>query len=157
MAKLTVLGIGNVLMRDEGIGVRLMEAVRDERPWPVEVEFIDGGAGGLNLLHIIEEAHRLVVFDAADMGLEPGQARVVVPEQVIQENLDDRISLHRIPFIETLKLAQQFFRRPPTSILAVQVQSVEYGRELSSALQAALPELAQKGIELIDRTLKEPS
>ena len=81
MSHLTVLGIGNILMRDEGVGVRLMEAVRDARPWPGEVEFIDGGVGGLNLLNIIEEAARLVVFDAADMGLPPGQAWVIAPSR----------------------------------------------------------------------------
>ena len=66
-AEVLILGVGNLLVGDEGVGVRLMEAVRDARPWPGEVEFIDGGVGGLNLLNIIEEAARLIVFDAADI------------------------------------------------------------------------------------------
>ena len=64
MAKLTVLGIGNLLMRDDGVGVRLLEAVRNARAWLTDVEFIDGGAGGLNLLGVIglspETLHQLL-------------------------------------------------------------------------------------------------
>lgn len=153
MAALTVLGIGNILRRDEGVGVRLMEAVRDRGGWPAEVEFIDGGVGGLNLLTIIEQAQRLIVFDAADMGLPPGEWRIIQPEQVEIEDLSDRVSLHRMPFIETLRLCEQYSRRPPTAILAIQPAELEYGRELSPALQAAMPALVQAGAAMVAQAL----
>ena len=150
MAKLTVLGIGNILLRDEGVGVRLMEAVRDARDWPADVEFVDGGVGGLNLLHIIEEAGRLVVFDAAEMGLPPGQARVIVPEQVADDDATGRLSMHEVPFIETLRLCERFSRRPPTTILAIQPAIVEHGRELSEQIIAAFEDLKRQATELIE-------
>ena len=149
MESLTILGIGNILMRDEGVGVRLMEAVRDARTWPGEVEFIDGGVGGLNLLNIIEEAARLIVFDAADMGLPPGQARVIAPEQVMDEDATGRLSMHEAPFIETLRLCEQFSRRPPTTILAIQPAVIERGRELSEPILAAFDGLKRQAIELV--------
>jgi hydrogenase maturation protease len=155
MATLTVLGIGNILMRDEGVGVRLMEAVRDAREWPCDVEFIDGGVGGLNLLNIIEEAHRLIVFDAADMGLPPGEARVIAPEQVMDEDAAGRLSMHEVPFIETLRLCERFFRRPPTTILAIQPAAVEHGRELSGQIIATFDKLKQRGIDLVMSIMKE--
>jgi len=153
MATLTVLGIGNILRRDEGVGVRLMEAVRDVGGWPADVEFIDGGVGGLNLLTIIEQAQQLIVFDAADMDLPAGQWRIIQPEQVLLEDLSDRVSLHRMPFIETLRLCKQYFRSPPTAILAIQPAELEYGLSLSPALQAAMPMLAQAGVAMVAQEL----
>ncbi len=119
MANLTVLGIGNILMMDEGIGVRLLEAVRDARAWPADVEFIDGGVGGLSLVAVVEEAQRLILFDAAEMRLPPGEARVIDPSQIADDQAA-LVSLHEVPFVQTLRLCEQFSRRPPTTILAIQ-------------------------------------
>ncbi len=151
MARLTVLGIGNVLMQDEGVGVRVMEAVRDGRGWPDTVEFIDGGAGGMNLLNVIEAAERLVVFDSAEMNLPPGEWRVVTPQQVCDVPADHRASLHDVPFMETLTLTARFFHRPEdVRILAIQPKTVDYGRELTPELSAALPKIAAAGARLVE-------
>ena len=147
---LTVLGLGNTLMSDEGVGVRLMEAVRDARDWPADVEFVDGGAGGLNLLSVIERAERLLVFDAAEMHLAPGEHRVVRPEQLTDDTPPHRVSMHDVSFAEVLSLAGQFFRRPDdVTIMAVQPKTVDYGRELSPELTAAMPRLVEAACELV--------
>ena len=149
MARLTVLGIGNVLMQDEGVGVRLLEAVQ-RAGWPDDVEFVDGGVGGLNLLLVIERAERMIVFDAANMGLAAGEFRIVRPEQVVQEDASGRLSLHDMPFIETLKLCEQFSRRPgDITILAIQPKVVDYGLPLSSEIIAAMPKLTAAATELV--------
>jgi hydrogenase maturation protease len=153
MAKLTVLGLGNILMSDEGVGVRLVEAVRDARSWPADVEFIDGGVGGLGLMTAIEEANRLVVFDAAEMHLAPGESRVVTPGQLAAPDASARLSLHDVSFTETLRLCESFSRLPAVvRILAIQPKTVAFGRELSPDLRAAMPRLIQEGVELVERT-----
>ena len=155
MAQLTVLGIGNILMRDEGVGVHLLPAVRDARPWPADVEFIDGGAGGLNLLNVIEEASRMVVFDAADLRLPPGECRVISPEQVCADTAG-RMTMHDMPFLETLQLCGQFSRRPAVvRILAIQPKVVDHGRTLSDELTAAMPALLRAAVELVEREVAE--
>jgi hydrogenase maturation protease len=156
MAKLTILGIGNILMRDEGIGVRILEPLRAARPWPAGVEFIDGGVGGLNLLTVIEAAEAMVVLDAAEMNLPAGEVRVISPEQVARECSQGRLSLHEAPFVETLRLCEQFSRRPGVvRILAVQPGAVEYGRELSQALSARLDGIVQAAAELVADTWRQ--
>ncbi len=153
MNKLTVLGLGNILMRDEGIGVLLMEKVRDSLDWP-DVEFIDGGVGGLGLMSVIEQAQRLIVFDAAEMGLPPGSVRVIAPEQLRDDDAG-RMSMHDVSFAEVLRLCGQFFTAPQTvRILAIQPAVVDYGRKLSDELSAALPELIAAGTNLIKETLR---
>ena len=151
MAGLTVLGIGNVLMRDDGVGIRLMEAVRDARRWPDDVEFVDGGAGGMGLLNLIEQAERLVVFDAADLGLSPGAWRVVRPEQLADDVPAGRVGLHDLRFVETLRLCEKLLRRPPTVLLAIQPAEVDYGRELSGPVRAAFERLVRAGVELVGK------
>ena len=150
MAELTVLGIGNILMRDEGVGVRVMERARDARDWPAEVEFIDGGAGGLNLLNVLEAAERLIVFDSAEMKLKPGEHRIVAPRQVCDEPAEHRASLHDVPFMETLTLCGRFLHRPEdVKIFAIQPAVVDYGRELSDELKAAMPAIVAAAVELV--------
>jgi len=150
MARLTVLGIGNILMRDDGVGVRVMEAVRDSRRWPGTIEFIDGGAGGLNLLNVLEAAERLIVFDSADMKLTPGEFRAVTPQQVCEQPAEHRATMHDVPFMETLTLCAQFLHKPEeVKILAIQPAVVDYGRELSDELKAAMPAIVRAGVELV--------
>ncbi len=153
--KLTVLGIGNILMRDDGVGVRVMEAVRDSRDWGDQVEFVDGGAGGLGLMPIIESARRLLVLDAADMGLEAGEVRTIAPEQVANSS-EGRISLHDAPFIETWRLCRQFFTAPPATLLAIQAADVNYGRDLSPVLAGRMTDLTRAASEIVEAILAEP-
>ena len=149
MATLTVLGIGNILMRDEGIGVRLMEAVRDARDWPSDVEFIDGGAGGLSLLNVIESAERLVVFDAAEMQLVPGECRTFSPEDLAADRPGGRITMHDVSFLEALELCERFSRRPPTVIFAIEPKTVEFGRQLSDELSSAFDRLVEAAVTCV--------
>jgi hydrogenase maturation protease len=156
MAGLTVLGIGNILMRDEGVGVRLLEALRQARAWPADVEFVDGGVGGLGLLGVIEQADRLVVLDAADMHLPPGSVRVIGPDQLAAEPAEGRLSLHQMPLSETLRLCeQQLGRRADVRIMAIQADRVEPGLKLSDALASRMDDLVREGVELIEQCLKD--
>ncbi|MHC4983423.1 MAG: hydrogenase maturation protease [Planctomycetota bacterium] len=151
MAKLTVLGLGNILMQDEGVGVRVMEAVRDSRDWPDTIEFIDGGAGGMNLINVLEAAEKLVVFDSAEMKLDPGEYRVIAPQQVRGPAPEHRATMHDVPFIEALTLVGRFLHRPQdVKILAIQPDSTGYGRGLSDRLEAAMGSIVQAAVELLE-------
>lgn len=147
MSPLTVLGIGNILMRDEGIGVHLVRALEAARAWPAVVEFVDGGVGGLNLLTVLERAQRLLVLDAAQMHLAPGEFRIIKPEQVSSDGGQERLSLHELPFIETLEMARNYAQCPDdVTIFAIQPARIEYGTTLSDELQAGFKTLLQAAI-----------
>ena len=150
MAELTVLGIGNILMQDEGVGVRLLEDIQQKRDWPESIEFVDGGAGGLNLLNVIESAKKMVVFDAAEMNLAPGEFRVITPAQIVDEPTDHRISMHDEPLTETLKLCEQFSHRPETiKIFVVQPEVVDFGMALTPTIKAVFDKLADAAEKLV--------
>jgi len=70
--KILVLGIGNIFWADEGFGVRCVEEMHRRYEMPDNVELMDGGTQGLYLVQHVQEAERLLVFDAVDYGLTPG-------------------------------------------------------------------------------------
>jgi hydrogenase maturation protease len=143
-------------MQDEGIGVRVMEGLRDSRLWPAHVEFIDGGVGGLGLMNIIESAARLLVIDAAQMGLHAGEFRFVTPEQLAEDGDRHQLSLHDMPFGQTLDLCRQFLRAPSdVRIMAIQPGVASHGTSLSPTLSGAMGKLVQAAsgalAEMIDK------
>ena len=145
---LVVLGLGNVLSGDDGIGVRLVNAI-SETPLP-SVECIDAGVAGLRLLNLLEEIPAILAIDSAQMDLEPGAFRWIRPGQISKEQSGNKFSLHDLGFAQTLAMAEQFFSRPATVILAIQPETVEQSDQLSATLQDAFPQLLnelQKALE----------
>ena len=70
--KICVVGLGNLLLKDEGVGVHAVEALKGKYDFPEEVCLLDGGTLGLDLLHLIEGMDRVLFVDAVDLKREPG-------------------------------------------------------------------------------------
>lgn len=139
-----IIGVGNPLMGDDGIGIRAIELLQNEA-LPQSVELIDGGCGGLNLLPLFTDCRQLIIIDAADFGADAGRIRVL-------KNCD----LHRIPILpprqsghqfglaEILRLAQKLTSMPPLNLYLMQIKSCQPNSGLSSQVTAVLPDLIQK-------------
>ena len=133
-----VLGIGNLLWADEGFGVRAVEAFARRYLCEERVTIMDGGTQGLYLLPHVQEASRLVVFDAIDYGLEPGTMKVITDDEVPAYMGAKQMSLHQTGFQDVLaaaKLTGQY----PDSLVLIGVQPVElkdYGGSLREAVRA---------------------
>ena len=78
MEQIIILGLGNILYGDEGFGVLLAQRLYAHWDFPENVEVVDGGTQGQTLLTFVERADRLLVLDAVDFGLEPGEIAAVV-------------------------------------------------------------------------------
>ena len=85
----TLIGLGNLLMRDEGVGVQAVRAIEERYEMPPGVEIVDGGTSGLDLLPYIEGRDRVLFVDAVNFGKEPGYIEVLenreIPGSVRQE------------------------------------------------------------------------
>jgi len=158
MAELTVLGVGNLLLRDEGVGVHVLRALQQRCDDP-RLELIDGGAAGLGLLNVIERSNRLLIIDAARMGLAPGQWRSFSPSQVRErspaggEKKPAGLSLHDCAILEVLMMVERFGRLPPTTILGIEPELIEHGTELSPTLAANMQRYVQAAMKLIEQLL----
>jgi hydrogenase maturation protease len=142
-----ILGLGNPLRGDDGIGPRVIEEVT-RRGLPEGVSSLDGGIAGLDLLNVLEGWKRVVVVDAADVGREPGQFLRFTPDQARFVEAEDSFSLHHAGLGEVLALADVLGQTlPELTIFGVQPASVGWGQGLSPAVEAALPALTDAVLE----------
>ena len=151
-----ILGIGNLLWADEGFGVRAVEAMNERWRFPDHVRLLDGGTQGLYLIQHVQEARRLIVFDAIDYGLTPGTMKIILNDEVPMYLGAKKMSLHQTGFQEVLACARLTGHYPDELVL-IGVQPVElddFGGSLRSevkariepALDAALEWLARWGV-----------
>jgi hydrogenase maturation protease len=135
-----VLGIGNLLWADEGFGVRAAEEFSRRYTCDERVTVMDGGTQGLYLLPHVQDASRLVVFDAIDYGLAPGTMKVILDEEVPSYMGAKQMSLHQTGFQDVLAAAR-LTGHYPRSLVLIGVQPVElkdYGGSLREPVRAQL-------------------
>lgn len=138
--KPVVLGLGNPLFQDEGLGIHMIHQLMQDGI-NEQAEFIDGGTDALALLGVIEEAEHLLVIDAIDGDYPPGTIRQLAGEE-IPLLVTGRMSVHQIGFQEVLALAGLRGKLPAHIVLlGVQPQSLDWGTELSPPVASALPYL----------------
>ncbi|WP_062789301.1 HyaD/HybD family hydrogenase maturation endopeptidase [Aquitalea pelogenes] len=139
-AHITIMGLGNLLWADEGFGVRAAEQLFARYQLPANVDVVDGGTQGLLLLPYVEEADRLILFDAIDFGLTPGTLKVYRDDAVPAYLTAKKMSLHQTGFSEVLALADLKGNLPGQIVLiGVQpVQLEDYGGSLTEPVRAQL-------------------
>jgi hydrogenase maturation protease len=150
-----ILGLGNPLRGDDGIGPRVIEELA-RRGLPEGVSSLDGGTGGLDLLNVLEGWERVVIVDAADVGREPGQFVRFKPEQARFVETAAPHSLHHAGLGEALALANALGQSlPEMTIFGVQPARIDWGQGLSPAVEAAIPALADAVLEESTGSLPE--
>lgn len=146
-----VLGLGNVLLKDEGVGVRTVERLQAEYTFPDEVTLLDGGTLGLNLLADVEAASRIIIVDAVKAGLPPG-ALVRLQDDEVPAFLGPKVSPHQVGLQDLLALAQLRGHMPPEIVLwGVQPWQLEPGLDLSPAVAAQVGPLARRVVDELER------
>jgi hydrogenase maturation protease len=133
-----VLGLGNTLNRDEGLGVHAAARLAERLPATVDVEIIDGGTLGLNLLPIVEESSHLLLLDAADAGQPPGTV-IELAKDEIPLYTGVKLSQHQVTFQEVLGLANFRGKLPEhLHLIAVQPEDISIGVDLSTTVEAVM-------------------
>jgi hydrogenase maturation protease len=139
-----VLGIGNILLRDEGVGCHVVHAL--ERISLPDVKLIDGGTCP-DVLHFLEDADKLVIVDAVKGGGRPGQIYRFHLEDITLEQ-KPFLSLHDVGLVDSLMLMRLWHNISETVIIGVEPREINWGLELS-------PELQEKMPQIIDAILSE--
>lgn len=143
MAAVTlVLGLGNIIMADDGVGPRVIDYVAQQGQLPDDVELLDGGTLGLDLLPRLENVRRLIIVDAVETGQVPGTLVRLTGDEVPQA-LETKLSPHQMGLKDLLAVARLMDQLPDEIILiGVQPASIEMVAELSPQVTACLPQLA---------------
>jgi hydrogenase maturation protease len=149
-APVLVLGVGNLLLRDEGVGVRVVQELQNAA-LPPGVEVFDGGTAGFDLIDAISGRRKVIVIDALDGDCEPGTILRLRAEELMAADRP-ALSLHDVGLLEALALARQLGEAPTEMVIfAVQPADLSCGLELSPKIRARVPEL----IDLVLTELKD--
>ncbi len=145
-----VLGLGNILNMDEGVGVHALTALAQTRPGPTApLEFVDGGALGLNLLPLVEACSHLLVLDAINAERSPGSL-IELRGEDIPLYAGVKLSQHQITFQEVLGIASFRGKLPPRlHLLGLQPADLAMGIGLSPVAAAAMPQLLARAAEVL--------
>lgn len=130
-----VLGLGNILMQDEGIGVRVVEQLRKDYEFPQEVEVLDGGTAGMALYEHVVDRDYLIVIDAVKTG-QPAGTIVTLENDEVPAFLQNRVSPHQLALsdiLATLKIAGE--KVPTVIVMGVEPLSLQVGLEMSDVVR----------------------
>jgi hydrogenase maturation protease len=138
-----ILGLGNVLRGDDGAGPAVIEWL-EQRALPAEVEAVDGGTAGLDIVSTLMGHERAIIVDAANVGRAPGEWARFTPDAARLKDNDTALSLHSAGLAEALALGAALKVLPREIIIyGVQPKSVDWRPQLSAEVQAAVTEIGQ--------------
>ena len=153
--KVLVLGVGNLVMGDDGVGIRVVQQLQREYSFPRSVELVDGGTLGLDLLPVLEGRSHLIMVDAVETGKEPGTCVRLAGEE-LPIALETKLSPHQMGLKDLLSVARLMGQSPGEMVLiGVQPGSIQMGTEMTREVSlqvesmkgAVLKELTAFGVQ----------
>ena len=142
-----VLGMGNILLEDEGLGIRALEALAKRYEWPDTVELLDGGTTGMGLLDDISGRQHLLVLDAVQTGDEPGTL-VRLRDDQVPVYFGLRVTPHQLGLSDVLATLQLSGEAPAAvTVLGLVPYSLELTLELSPVIAERLDSLVEAAVD----------
>jgi hydrogenase maturation protease len=144
----TILGLGNILLTDEGIGVHTVNEFQRRYAVPDYVEIVDGGAAGLDLIPFIEGREKVLMVDAVNFDREPGYVDIL-ENDAIPAKITTKASMHHLGLMDVLSIVKMTGNFPKQlCLIGIQPKSLELGLDMT-------PEIWDKKEALIERVLKK--
>jgi hydrogenase maturation protease len=147
--KTTILGVGNELLSDEGIGIHTVKELQ-KRDFPPNIEVLEGGTDGFGLLNIITSTDHLIVIDSLKGGGEPGS--------IYRFHIDDapscpdmfKTSVHQIGILEVINLSSLIGNTPDTVVIGVEPKELKTGMSLSPEIKRRIPRIIELVLKEVD-------
>ena len=150
--RILVLGVGNLLLSDEGVGVHVAQRMMTMH-MPPEVQVVEGGTDGFGLVNVITEADRMILIDAVKGGGQPGSIYRFEIEDCPPFPDIFKTSVHQISILEVINLSSLIGTTPRTTIIGVEPASIEMGMNLSPAVAAKVPAIIRMVREEVEKSL----
>ena len=136
--KMLVLGVGNLLLSDDGVGIHAVQALREDG-WPENVHIVDGGTFTQDIFHILEGYDSLLVLDIVHCGGAPGELFLFEEADLYQDE-KQRLSLHDIDLLDSLRMAGMVGKRPLMRVLGMEPKNYgDWSMELTPEAAKAFP------------------
>jgi hydrogenase maturation protease len=150
--RILVLGVGNLLLSDEGVGVHVAQRMMTMN-MPPEVRVVEGGTDGFGLVNVITEADRMILIDAVKGGGQPGSIYRFEIEDCPPYPDIFKTSVHQISILEVINLSSLIGSTPRTTVIGIEPACMEMGMELSPAVAAKVPRVIEMIKEEVEASL----
>ncbi|MDT8300804.1 MAG: hydrogenase maturation protease [Sedimentisphaerales bacterium] len=151
MKPILIICLGNPLMRDEGIGIRLASELVVHLAENPHVEVMDLGTGGLSVMHAIDGREKIIFVDCAIMGQTPGLICRFTPGQVSSKKIRMRYSLHEGDLLNTIELSRRLGECPEDLVIfGIEPKEISDGQGLTSELENNIPQYVQTILKELD-------
>lgn len=149
MEQITILGVGNILMKDEGFGVRVVEELLRQYSFPEHVQVLDGGTLGMELLRFLIGTDKLILVDAVSGGLPPGSFYQFNHDEV-KAYFKEKVSMHELGIQDVLGV-MEVLEKPAKEIriLGIQPLTIEVGLELTPIVAEAVDLVVEKLLAIL--------
>jgi len=146
--KTLILGLGNILLMDEGIGVHVVSELKKQK-LPEDVEIIDGGTAGMDLLSFVKNVQKLIIIDAIRLKKRPGSIYCLRPYEM--EFTAPQFSLHQVGVLEILSTAKKLHCLPEdTTIIGVEPKEIDWGLDLTAEVKETIPYIVNMVLEKVN-------
>lgn len=130
-SSIAIIGLGNILLKDEGVGVHVANAVKERYSLSPDVEIIDGGTMGLDLLPFFEGRDKILLIDAVDFGMKPGHLGTIEKDK-IPSVLESKLSMHHVGLSDVLFTARFMGIGPDElCLIGIQPESLDIGLDMT--------------------------
>ncbi len=150
--KIAVIGLGNSLRRDDGIGIIILESLLNHYPRP-GIDYLNFGSASFDLIHRLRDYATVLLIDGINADLPPGELKIFDLEQASFANKGSAISSHELKLKDIFKLTQDLEITAKIYVAGIQVADVGFGESLSGALKEKLQELTERVDQFIQERL----
>ena len=149
--KIAILGVGNILLKDEGIGVRVVRQLESEYTFPPYISLVDGGTDGAHLTSLVADFDEIIVIDAVEGGEKPGTLYRFTLDQIAFD-IPTHLSIHQMGVLEALNEVKLLGKEPKVTFIGVEPEDISpWGMDLSPVIEEKIPEI----ITLVLKELSE--
>jgi hydrogenase maturation protease len=154
--KIVIIGIGNLLLMDEGIGVHTINEL-EKYDLPNNVEIYDGGTGGFKLIDLMLNTKKVIFIDALETDKAPGAITVFKSKDVRSLYPKNKYSLHDTDLLEVIKMTELLDNPPEIEIVGIQPKTINYGTTLSKELADSMSNIVSTVRRRIEEVCSTPS
>lgn len=151
--KTLILGLGNTLLGDDGVGVHVVRKLQEQYKEPGDSEYMDGGTLSFTLAGPVEDADRLIVVDAAQLNAAPGSVRLLVGEEMDRFVTGSRSnSVHAVSLVDLLAMGHiSGWLSPQRALVGIQPQYIDWSETLSDSVARAVP----RACEIVEQLTRQ--
>lgn len=146
-----LLGLGNLLMEDEGIGIHVLRHIEETYRFMPEIEMIDGGTAGFELLPFFEDYDKIIMIDAVEFEKEPGFIGRIENDDILTQ-LTEKMSLHHLGITDVLSTSKLLEYDPSEVIMiGIQPQQMDVRMGLSELLQSKIEPVTAEVLRIFEK------